>query len=203
MSGTKEGAAEWLSCELAPWSNGGQKEVTVRYYLDITDAENARIKIDRLIQSLRGQVATDHTSGLLNRTAALNKLETQVSRSRRYHNLLSLVLIQMTGPEEALSKPAVMAVSQLLRDQTRWPDIIGRWQESEFLLILPETSAGSAAMLADKIRCQLRELRPGGDGRGGLYSARFGIAEWSKGDDARGLLKKASVALTDQVSSMV
>ncbi len=189
-----EGGAEWLACIVKPWLSGGLEMATVTYYLDVSDAENARIKVDRLTQALRGQTSTDFATGLLNKKAALAQLETQVSRSRRYHNLLSVVLLRLRrqgGGAESLSKPMVVALSRLLRDQTRWPDIIARWGESEFLLVLPETSADSARLLADKIRAQIPGLPTAERELGAQRAAAFGIAEWTKGDDSAALVRRA------------
>jgi GGDEF domain-containing protein len=197
LPGAAEGAPQWL--QLLPGPELGALRVT--YLVDATELEQARTKVDRLTQALRGQSATDTTTGLLNRRAVLSQLEAQVSRSRRYHNLLSVLLLELEcvvgDPPQVveLTEPMVLAVSRMLRDQTRWPDIIGRWDAMRFLLVLPETSAESAGMLRDKVADQLGRLPALGGESGPRCTARSGIAEWAQGDMALALVERAEAAL--------
>ena len=48
-------------------------------------------------------------------------------------------------------------VGTLLSEQTRAADVVGRYGGDEFLLVLPETSADEAGLLAEKLRAALRE----------------------------------------------
>ena len=196
VAGAPEEGPQWLICQEGPGLGPGIHAV---YVVDATELEQARIKVDRLTQALRGQISTDNATGLLNRRAVLSQLEAQVSRSRRYHNLLSVLVMELictTGEAASqqrvdLTQSMVLAVSRMLRDQTRWPDIIGRWDEMRFLLVLPETSAASAAVLRDKILDQLEQLPAVNGQEGTRCEARCGIAEWKKGDLAMTLLERA------------
>lgn len=182
-------AAEWLSRRDLTTPIGGERGHRVICFLDATDLENARLRVDRLTQALRGQVSTDRATGLLNRRGVRHQLDAQISRSRRYHNLLSVVLLRLPEPRErpALQETGMLALAHLLRDQTRWPDIVGRWSDQEFLLVLPETSAESAALLVEKIRAGIAET----PADVGLNSIAYGIAEWRRGDDVQDLIARA------------
>jgi len=86
----------------------------------------------------------------------------------------------------------------LVNDSVRKDDIFGRFGGEEFLLILPHTSAGQAALAAEKIRSLLanhpfpfREKQPLG-----RISVSGGVAEYPHhGLDAAGLLHAADEAL--------
>lgn len=200
VSANREYATEWVMVHEGPALGGEQGEpLQAWFFLDVTELEHARTRVDRLTQAMRGQVATDNVTGLLNRRAAMNQLESQVSRSRRYHNLLSVVLIHVDCGEAAggLSEALVLAVGRMLRDQTRWPDIIGRWGDRDFLLILPETSAESARQLQDKVAEQLEHLSVEPDAPPARCSAEFGLAEWRKGDSAGDLVRRAEGAAAE------
>lgn len=193
----QEFGTEWVMVSDGPVLDGTGEPLRVRFFQDVTELEQARSRVDRLTQAMRGQVATDNTTGLLNRRATLNQLESQVSRSRRYHNLLSVVLVHVNCGDDAgagLSENVVLAVGRMLRDQTRWPDIIGRWEKRDFLLILPETSAESARQLQDKVAEQLQQLPVSAGGEPLRCSAEFGTAEWRKGDSAADLVRRAEEA---------
>ncbi len=183
------GGAEWLARDLQPL--GEQPTQSVSFFLDITEAERARIQVDRLRQATLGQVSTDKETGLLSRKAVMAQLDAQVSRSRRYQNPLSVMLIRLSLREaEGEQSRSVVTFGRMLRDQTRWPDIIGRWDEQEFMLVLPETSAEAAKSLKDKILNGLA-----GSEASLTCSAGFGIAGWHKRDDPKVLVEKALHAL--------
>lgn len=190
------GSAEWLARHGAPLDlQGGQ---SVSFFVDITEAERARLQVDRLRQAVLGQVSTDELTGLLSRRAVMNQLEAQVSRSRRYQNPLSVMLIRLycaVKAGEPPNKQGVVAFSRLLRDQTRWPDIIGRWDEHEFLLVLPETTPEAAQALQGKLAEALSGLHVVNGNKPFTCTAEFGIAGWQRRDDPSVLLERAAGAL--------
>ncbi len=197
LSGPRKGDTEWLHHVRHPIS-GNAQAAAVHYFLDVTDAERLRIQVGRLQQALHGQVSTDRTTGLLNRRAVLCQLEAQVARSRRYANPLSVVLLRlgMRGEtSEAMAEQRVLDISRLLRDQTRWPDIIARWDRQEFLLVLPETGSEAAGLLVDKLYQRLDATQAVHGRKGPVCTASFGVAEWIKGDDGHGLVNRAVEAL--------
>lgn len=200
--GAPDFGTEWVIRLEGPVLQEQGRELKVVFYVDATEMEHARIKVDRLTQALRGQAATDQTTGLLNHASVLHQLEMQVSRSRRYHNLLSVVLLRLhcrATDGDRLTDSQVLAVGRMLRDQTRWPDIIGRWSEFEFLLVLPETSVASAGILRDKVAEQLA-LLPEFTAAQVDCQAAFSTAEWHKGDTAMDLVERAAEAAAELVS---
>ncbi len=195
-----QGQAEWLLVTGVRLPDNGAAGLRVSVFEDVTQTERFRRQVDRLQQALHGQVSTDELTGLLNRRGVMSQLEAQVSRSRRYQNVLSVVVMRLRcvdGPVEQPGTQAVTSVGRLLRDQTRWPDIIGRWDEQDFVLVLPETSAESAGLLVEKLRPRIAELYPVSGGKGPACVADFGVAAWEKGDSAQSLLEKAAAAVSE------
>lgn len=193
-----QGQAEWLVVTGVRLPDNGAAGLRVAVFEDVTQTERFRRQVDRLQQALHGQVSTDEVTGLLNRRGVMNQLEAQVSRSRRYQNVLSVLVMRLRcvgGPVEEPGTQAVTSVGRVLRDQTRWPDIIGRWNEQDFVLVLPETSAESAGLLAEKLRPRIAELFPVSGPKGPTCVADFGVAAWEKGDSAQSLLEKAAAVV--------
>ena len=173
----------------------------VSFYRDVTEEEGARIQVDRLRQALLGQLSTDDRTGLLSRRAVMIQLEAQVSRSRRYNNPLSVVLVRLkcgSTDREEISEQGVVRFSRVLRDQTRWPDIIGRWDKREFILVLPETSASATGALTEKVKKQAGSLA--GQDREAGCAVSLGVTEWRKGDDAESLIERVEANLVSQAS---
>lgn len=174
--------------------------------MDVSEQERLAEENARLRQQVDDLRLTDELTGLPNRRAISQALDLQVSRSRRYQNPLSVVLakldLQTLASVQPLSTdPATLAVSRFLRDRLRWVDQIGRWEEDEFVLVLPETGVEDARALLDKVRAEEDTMQlpePYDDVRPGLV---FGLACWAKGDDTRTLLRKAHDALRDDSST--
>jgi len=172
---------------------------SLHYYADITDLQNVREDRARLSEELAQHVTRDPVTGLPNRQALLQGLEPLVSRSRRYHNPLSVIRLRIDNLADIEAEfgmgngdIALTSVAQMLKDQMRWADLIGRFDKDEFLLVLPETNFDAATLLLDKLRQRLSDLTPGSRiGRPISLVAHFGAAGWMLGDDRAKLLRRA------------
>jgi diguanylate cyclase (GGDEF)-like protein len=180
----------------------------LHYYADITDLQNTREDRARLSEELAQHVTRDQVTGLPNRQALLQGLEPLVSRSRRYHNPLSVIRLRIDNLPDieaecgmGNSDIALTAVAQMLKDQMRWADLIGRFDKDEFLLVLPETTLDAATQLLDKLRLRLAGLTPGSRaGRPISLVSQFGVAGWIPGDDRAKLLRRAREMLEQESS---
>jgi diguanylate cyclase (GGDEF)-like protein len=134
------------------------------------------------------------------------ELIAQVSRSRRYLNPLSIVLIRLEDLEETNKSVAgiqkqrlVRGIAKMLKEKLRWVDVVGCWDRDAFMLILPETAQESAAKLVRKIEtyiCRMlaEEERAGSN----TVVVNIGQAEWTKGDDITSLLARVESDLRDE-----
>lgn len=188
----------WLLSVTYPMSTGS----TVRYFVDVSETVRLREQRDELTAQLEGKNTADGLTGLLNARALMQALEPQVSRSRRYGNPLSVIVMEVAAfkPSAGENTPSVeqvlTSVSHYLRDQMRWVDLIGRTGDNQFTLILPETSKVDAEKLAEKILQRMDSLTlPNGDAQIKV-NASLGVAGWQKGDDLNKFLSRAHEALT-------
>jgi diguanylate cyclase (GGDEF)-like protein len=192
------GAERWLQRTLITLPNGLQAIC----YLDISEEQRLRHDRNVLAQQLEHFDTIDPVSGLLNEQAIGKNLDPLVSRSRRYHNPLSLVTMELTSLAAVIDKngqaaadKAVLAISQLLRDQVRWADLLGRLESGRFVFVLPETDHGSAMALAAKLAHALSRVEIDvGDAQALRPNASFGVTSWNKGDDASSLLSRSGEA---------
>ncbi len=170
---------------LAP---GGQA-IRARVLRDVSEVEHLRAECEHLQSELEAQALHDRITGLLNRRGLMVALEPQVSRSRRYNNPMALVMMDVYGgdAEEAF----LVKVSQILKDQLRWADVIACSEEHEFIIALPETHRADALKLTEKLNERLAQEF---DGRGPAWAA-YGVVEWQKTDNANTLLRRAQTAL--------
>ena len=177
--------------------------IRVRYFLETTpSAQHPPFKND-LLRLLVSRPVIDRITGLQDRDAIVSTLRTEVSRSRRYANPLSIVVLRVRGMEQfgtVVDHPSrtMSAASALLKDSTRWADSVGRFDDWEFLLVLPETTAVAALKLTQKIASRIDEHNLLADSA--ALSVQFGVVEWGRGDDESMLLRRAQLALNRSVA---
>ena len=162
---------------------------------DVTASEQLAEENARLRQQVADLQLTDELTGMSNKRAISQALDLHVSRSRRYQNPLSTVLVQVDtndlGSVQPLSSdPIILAVSRFLRDRLRWVDQIARWEDKLFLLVLPETAELDARGLLEKIRAEQDALELPGPYKDLRPRLLFGLGCWHKGDDMRTLLRR-------------
>ena len=130
-----------------------------------------------------GKMSHDSVTGMLSHHSMFQTLNSEVSRSRRYNNPLSIVLMTIdyqscsAAMEQENIEQFRLMVSQLLKDQIRWADIVGHLNEFDFVLLLPETVYESAEVLIRKINDRLRNIAID------AQHIFYGISQWQKGDD--------------------
>jgi GGDEF domain-containing protein len=129
----------------------------------------------------------------LNRQAIIQELSSQVSRSRRYGNDLTLVQIRF-GPEsgteasEEWNDTARRRIAECLREALRWADFVGALSAADVLVILPECGIDSAHGVIKKVQSALAdESRSQGDEK---IRALFAATTWDIGDDPHGMLQE-------------
>jgi two-component system cell cycle response regulator len=109
---------------------------------------------------------TDGLTGLFNARHLYERLETEITRSKRYGHPLSLFMLDidyfkkfndsyghLSGDE------ALRMVAQVLRENSRETDTVARYGGEEFCVILPETDDQSAEIIAERVR-KAMESRP-------------------------------------------
>jgi PleD family two-component response regulator len=82
-------------------------------------------------------------------------------------------------------------MTQYLRERLRWADVIGRYEDQLFLLVMPETGREDGENLLQQIvnECRGGALEELADNP--VPDLAFGVSEWSRGDDAQRLIARA------------
>ncbi|MCW8988280.1 MAG: diguanylate cyclase [Gammaproteobacteria bacterium] len=181
---------QWYMCNQAQL-NG----TTAHYITDVGPLHLLMQERELLREELREALAIDEITGMPNKVALLKNLESQISRSRRYNNPLSIIILRLNNIEQlnnAQTASLFISISHLLNDQVRWADIVGKLSHSDFLLVLPETSVEACKNLTDNLTQHLNNLTLSEELPADYkITTSFGYAEWAKGDDLTLLMKKA------------
>ncbi len=187
----------YLYCTVAD----GEDDESIRYYQDVTEQTQLREQNGQLQQQVQELAITDELTGLANPRALNRALNTQVTRSRRYGNPLSLIIAELSdnnAPQEQLPDSVILSVSRHLRYRLRWADTISRWDHNQFVIILPETGQQDCEKLLTKIRKGFSDIALPDEQVERSLVLQFGTTQWQKGDDSRKLMRKAVQNLTSE-----
>jgi diguanylate cyclase (GGDEF)-like protein len=133
----------------------------------------------RLHEQVRYQAITDGLTGAYNRRYLDDFLSIEVKRCQRYERPLAIIMLDLDhfracndrGGHQAGDK-ALRDTVQLLNIGVRSVDLVARYGGEEFLVALPETSAISAADVAERMRKLIEQHQfPCGQ-----LTASFGVA---------------------------
>ncbi len=194
------GVDRWLQRETRELKGDG---ITLLYFQDVTELYRLRQKNEQLIHRMEELSITDTLTGLTNRRALTRMLDAQVTRSRRYQNPLTLALVEIIPQNsETISDELVLTVSNYLRDRLRWADVLGRWDDNQFMLMLPETSEEAASTLIENISNGVADLASTDREQAPGFYLRFGLVEWGKGLDSARLTRQVEHALDAAEASM-
>jgi len=187
----------WFSRYTHQLVSDASKAQTVEYLMDITNVKSLYAERDLLTAQLQEIAPIDPNSGLLTEKAIMQNVDLLVSRSRRYENPLSVIVMAVNSSNLNVDNQQIMhSIGQLLKDQMRWADLICRIKNDQFLMVLPETDTVATEKLIDKINSHLGRLSvPYGEGKPVSVDVNFGLTSWEKGDDRAILIDRALQSL--------
>ena len=157
----------------------------------------------RLHERVQRQATTDELTGLVNRRRFLEALETELERAKLFETPLSLVLADLDDFKlvndrhgHLAGDHALQTFGDLLQGHLRKMDVAGRLGGEEFAVLLPDTGAEAAALVADRMRHALADVPLAlPNGVRIPLTASFGIAELAPGQAAEQVLSLADAAL--------
>jgi diguanylate cyclase (GGDEF)-like protein len=158
-------------------------------------------------QALMREARTDSLTRLANRRSVEEHAVAELRRQARSGRPTALVLCDIDHFKQInddrghdVGDRTICAVGDRIKSVIRATDRVGRWGGEEFLVVLPETTEGDAAALAERMRAAIEEMSiPGGSGGGVTLSA--GVAAMmpdsaaSESEAFDRLLKAADAAL--------
>jgi len=164
---TKNGGERWLDIGAATIEFDGMLATLVSAF-DLTERKDAEQKVQLL-------AVTDPLTGLGNYRRLVEALDAEVKRTGRPFAVLLLDLDQLKKINEGYGhlggSRALCRLADVLRAHCRAIDTAARYGGDEFAVILPETTASAAELVASRIRKRIAT-----DGEQPAFSASIGVA---------------------------
>ncbi len=166
------------------------------------------LKIKELKETINQVSTTDALTGLHNRKFLHERLEAEISRAKRYDTKLSCLLLDidffkvvndMYGYDwgDVLLKK----IAEMLKAFIRKEDILTRYGDEEFIVILPNTPEENAFIFAERFRREIEKMEfiPAGEEERHPITISGGISSYpflqNVEEDANTLIRYAEHAL--------
>jgi diguanylate cyclase (GGDEF)-like protein len=152
---------------------------------------------------LRDQATRDPLTGLANRRHFMERLEAEISRSRRTGQPLSVAIADVDHFKaindthgHATGDEALRTLAGVLTAHQRRSDHVARHGGEEFTILMPETDLQGACTAMEGLRQRVEEIVVEGPESGSLsLRLSIGVAELRETDTADTLVQRADAAL--------
>ncbi|WP_456417488.1 diguanylate cyclase [Thiolapillus sp.] len=148
------------------------------------------------------QAFNDTLTGIPNRHAYEERLQQEYARWKRYHQPLSIMVVDIDKFKQIndnfghrAGDKALKIIAGQLQKMTRETDLIARYGGDEFVLLLPETNAKGAMAIAEKLRNAVEQCAFHFRKKKVTITVSCGISEYRKGDTPEDAFERADQAL--------
>lgn len=123
------------------------------------------LKIKALKDDIKKVATTDELTGLYNRTCLHLRLEEELARAKRYKTPLSCILIDIDYFKVVndiygydWGDVLLKQITEIIKRRARKEDVLTRYGDEEFIIVLPNTNEESAKIFAERIRKDIEEM---------------------------------------------
>ena len=190
-----------------------KEEISSANILSIIYGTLEKARITREVEDAQSRIVMisqkDYLTKLFNRRCFEQELTSEISKANRYKVPLSILILDF-DKFEAINKihgydagDAILTISAgLIQSMVRDNDVVCRYGEQEFGIVLPNTALNGARILAERIRKKIAEYEFGKNSTELTITVSIGISSYvSKTDtDFPALVKKALDALTSAMA---
>lgn len=146
--------------------NIGIRVATLDFFLNIEKKViNPKIIEAALFEDMQEELGKDSLTGLFNYRSFKDRLQSEVTRSKRYRKFFSLIIFDLDGFKSYNDKfghkagdEALKKIALVMQKATRESDFVARYGGEEFVVILVESDKRRAYSVAERIRRKISEL---------------------------------------------
>lgn len=163
-------------------------------------------RVDERTQALQDALAaanilviTDSLTQAFNRRHMETLVHDEVERAQRYHQSTALIILDVDyfkavndNYGHPVGDKVLRQVSDILGENLRQSDALGRWGGEEFLILLPQINIAAATNVAEKLRLAVFTAD---FGLKEPLSVSLGVADLQRGESAGDWIKRADQAL--------
>ncbi len=202
VSGLALGANDYISKPFSAEELLARVRVAIRLKRERDRLRQRAEELRRSAEAASEMSMTDALTGLLNRYGLQRALQRELAEARRYARPLSCLLVDIDFFKavndtygHAAGDTALRQAARALSESVRGSDVVCRYGGEEFLVLAPETVAGGARALAEKIRQAFRARLFGDAARTFSLTLSVGVAELRPDESGNDMIARADDAL--------
>ncbi len=170
---------------------------------------NLRGELGRIQRVIDQVASTDELTQLFNRKHLLNLFEKELGRAIRHNRKICCLIVDIDHFREINEKygasfgdGVLRNVADILRDNLRISDLVGRYESNKFICVLPETEVESSMILSKRMRSLVEGTNFSDDKTGEIINITISIGvscfvpEKDKVVDILEMITSAEKALT-------
>ena len=185
----KDGSDYWVDMTVEPIFNDA---VEIIGYTAIRHNISDKKQIEKIS-------VTDPLTQIYNRLKLDMVINEEINRVKRYKTTLSIIILDLDDFKEVndsfghqVGDYLLINIANLISENIRNTDTLGRWGGEEFMVICPEIDKEGAINLANKIRLAIKANR---SSEVGQKTASVGVATYQVGESSYELFSRADAAL--------
>ncbi len=131
-----------------------------------------------------------------------------MAMGERYGNPLSIAKLDLDHLSSVNKKfgskagdDILAGVAAIVTEALRMPDKIGRYDDDEFLLVMPQTEIEDAYKIVDRVNNLIAEQKFNVDGSAAVITASVGVTEYKQNDDLESLLSRVQKGVDESRSA--
>lgn len=163
--------------------DGTVKHVGIIIY-DVTDSAINSVELEEANKSLQAVSRIDHLTQLYNRGYWEHRLEEEFLRSQRTERPCSLIMFDIDHFKNINDEyghqagdEIIRIVAAQVRNKIRATDIAGRYGGEEFGVVLIDTAADAAKVMAERLRKAIQSIVVDYEGEEITFTISLGVAE--------------------------
>jgi diguanylate cyclase (GGDEF)-like protein len=179
-----------------------QHVLSGRLHESLIKMNDSMEKLAAAREALQHQATHDSMTNSLNRSAIVEALDRELSRSARSETKVAVLMIDLDHFKEindrfghAAGDVAIVAAATRMQDCIRAHDLMGRYGGEEFLAVIPESDYPIALQVAERIRKQVSATPVKWQSNEITITVTIGVALSRPEDTSLQLLRRADVAL--------
>ncbi len=143
----------------------GNPKFAAGIVFDITEKKEKELKLEKENKILEEQSITDALTGIKNRGAIMEELESRINQSLNYRSPLTIAMFDIDRFKNindtkghVFGDKVIREVANIISSDIRGLDSVGRYGGEEFLIILPNTRKENAIFVCERIRTKIEEF---------------------------------------------
>ncbi len=160
-------------------------------------------ELQKTVERLHVMATIDSLTGACNRRHFLDRLETELARSKRYGEPLSIAMLDADhfkavndAHGHAVGDAVLKALTDACVEMLRRHDIVGRLGGEEFAICMPETTMDKAQIVCDRLRENIAGLNVKSGGASVQFTVSMGVTQFQHEEDTtEAFMSRADAAL--------